>query len=392
MKKSDFDAELRKRILPFWIRLIDYENGGFYGTVDFHLNIDPNSPKGGVIGARHLWSFSTVYEYTKDVQHLEMARHAYEFLKNKLWDPVNGGIYWLVDYQGNPLIPVKHIYAQSFALYGLSEYTRVTKDLEALEQAVSLFHLIEKKCFDSVSGGYFEEFSTDWQPKNNEILGEGRSAVFTTNSHLHLLEAYTNLYRVWPNPSLLEKVHHLLDLFQDKIFNNQEHYCHVAFQRNWEPVNDTFSFGHDIETSWLVADTLDKIGADRPKIDIINKQIAAKVAAEGMAGDGSLLDAKVKGKVLPVRVWWVEAEAVIGFYNAFQLTGNKDYISLSESVWHYIQKSFLDPRPNGEWYARLDENGHPTSNQIISANIADEWKGCYHNTRMCLEMIKRLPE
>ncbi|PKR83687.1 N-acylglucosamine 2-epimerase [Heyndrickxia camelliae] len=397
MKKIDFIQELNERILPFWTNLLDRENGGFYGKVDFQLNVDPNSPKGGVIGARHLWSFSGAYLLTQAEQYLEAATHAYQFLKEKLWDHEHGGIYWLVDYKGRQIISEKHVYAQSFAIYGLSEYAKASGNNEALELAITLFHMLEERCYSPENKGYNEEFTIDWKLKDNELLNEGLGTVYTTNSHLHLLEAYTNLYSVWPEKHLLKRIDHLLDLFSEKIFDRQQHFCHVAFDEKWNRTKNTFSYGHDIETSWLLTETLDVTKLDRPDVLEINKQMAIKVAEEGIAEDGSIFDAKIDGMVNKTRVWWGQAEAVIGFYNAYQLTQDEKFIQFSANAWNYIKTYIHDPRPGGEWFSRIDEGGNPISSlrskkYTTPENISDSWKGLYHNSRMCYEMIRRLPE
>jgi cellobiose epimerase len=395
LKKYEFATELHDKILPFWLKLLDYDNGGSYGTVDYNLHIHKESPKGGVIGARHLWAYSSAYLLTKDETYLRAAEHSYQFLIDTLWDARNKGIYWLVDYKGTPLISAKHIYAQSFALYGLSEYAKATKNAEVLDRAINLFWLIEEKCYSEKHEGYFEEFTIDWNQKGNELLNEGPEAIFTTNSHLHLLEAYTNLYSAWPNEHLLGRITHLLDIFRTKIYNEEEHYCQVSFDSDWKPTKDTYSYGHDIETSWLLTETLHITQLDRPDILDMNTQMAYRVAREGIDADGSIYDAKSNGVVKKTRVWWAQAEAVIGFYNAYQLTNDKIFISYSENVWNYIQEKFHDPRPNGEWYSRIDEKGEVISSlrserYHTPENIADPWKGFYHNGRLCYEMLRRL--
>ncbi len=397
LEKVEFKKELNERILPFWIKLLDYDNGGSYGIVDYDLTLHKDSPKGGVVGARHLWSYSGAYLLTKDEKYLRAAEHSYHFLINALWDQEHKGIYWLVDYLGQPLIATKHIYAQSFAIYGLSEYVKASDNKEALTYAIDLFHLLEDTCFSTTYGGYIEEFTQDWIQTEHHLLNEGASAVFTTNSHLHLLEAYTNLYSVWPDRQLLSKINYLLDLFYSKIYHPTEHVCRVAFDENWQPTKEAYSYGHDIETSWLLTETLNITGLDRPDIVEMNKQIAYKVAAEGIDSDGSIYDAKKEGNIHKTRVWWAQAEAVIGFYNAYQLTKDEQFIQLSERAWNYIQKKIHDPRTGGEWFSRLDEHGEIISslrnNQYQTPeNIADSWKGFYHNGRMCYELIKRLPE
>jgi cellobiose epimerase len=395
LKKYEFKKELNDIILPFWLKLLDYENGGSYGTVDYNLALHKESPKGGVIGARHLWAYSGAYLLTNEEKYLLAAEHSYQFLIHTLWDAENDGIYWLVDYNGTPLIPEKHIYAQSFALYGLSEFAKATKNEDALNRAIQLFQLIEDKCFSEKHAAYIEEFTTDWKQKENQLLNEGPGAIFTTNSHLHLLEAYTNLYSVWPDQQLLARISNLLDLFYNKIYHHTEHFCQVAFDYDWNPTKDTYSYGHDIETSWLLTETLHVTKLDRPDILEMNKQMAYRVAEEGIDEDGSIYDAKSNGIQNKTRVWWAQAEAVIGFYNAYQLTEDEKFIAYSQNVWEYIQQKFHDPRPGGEWYSRINEKGEVISslrsNEFPTPeNIADPWKGFYHNGRLCFEMICRL--
>lgn len=395
MKQVDFIQELEERILPFWLNLLDKECGGFYGVVDYHLNLHRDAPKGGVLGARLLWTFSSAYLFNPKKEYLKAAHHAFDFLKNKLWDAEHGGIYWLVDYKGNPVISSKHIYAQSFALYGLSEYYRATECEEAMSLAKTIFTKLEETCYFPASRGYFEEFTCDWQRKEHVLLNEGVDAAFTTNSHLHLIEAYTNLYRIWPDEKLLQRIYQLLELFYEKIFHPKEHYCQVAFDQDWNSLKNTYSYGHDIETSWLLTETLELTNLNLPPIAEMNRQMAEKVAAEGIADDGSILDAKVNGVVHPTRVWWGQAEAVVGFYNAYEMTGDVKYLRISENVWKYIQEYMLDGRPGGEWLSRMDEEGEAISSLRSSKyttpeNIVDSWKCPYHNARMCLEMIRRL--
>ncbi|KAB7671772.1 AGE family epimerase/isomerase [Bacillus sp. B1-b2] len=397
MKRIEFVEELENRILPFWLNLIDRENGGFYGVVDYNLKLHPEAHKGGVLGARNLWTFSASYQYKQNPAYLEAAHIAFDFLKNKLWDHVHGGIYWLVDYKGEPVLPSKHVYAQSFALYGLSEYYKVTQDETVLELAKNVFSLIEEKCYSPEFGGYLEEFHADWTKKENFLLNEGADAYFTTNSHLHIIEAYTNLYQIWPDESLLDRINNLLDIFSTKIFNMEGQYCYVAFDQNWSNTKDTFSYGHDIETSWLLTEALEVTKLDRPDIVKINELMALQVSRDGLAEDGSIMDCKENGLVHSNRVWWGQAEAVIGFHNAYELTKVPNYLTYSENVWKYIKDHFHDTRDGGEWYSRIDAEG-----QIISSlrdekyqtpeNIVDSWKCPYHNARMCLEMMRRLED
>lgn len=387
MDSKIFVKELAERILPFWLNLLDIEYGGSYGKVDSNLQVHKKCSKGGVVSARHLWGYSNAYLTLKDEKYLLAAEHSYKFLTEHLIDRKNGGIYWEVEYDGTTLIDTKHIYAQSFAIYGLSEYYQISQNEEALELAKNIYQLIEEKCYTEKLDGYFEEFTVNWECKDNTLIDGTKGAVFTTNSHLHLLEAYTNLYRVWKDEVLLSRIEHLLDIFITKIYHHKEYYCQVVFDKYWNPLKDTYSYGHDIETSWLLTETLEITELTRPDVTKMNIQIAYRVASEGIDRDGSIYHEIENKLVNKKRVWWAQAEAIVGFYNAYQLTNDDKFFRCSENTWKYIQENFNDVRENSEWFARINKDG-----EIILGNIADNWKGFYHNARMYSEMMKRLGE
>lgn len=393
--KPFFYHQLTKKILPFWLAQQD-SRGGFYGMCTIHLQVDETAPKGGVMAGRFLWTFSRCYSVLKNPILKDAADHAYRFLKETILDPEYGGSYWLVSAEGKPLEEIKHIYAQSFAIYGLSEYARIAPDSGAKALAIDLFKLVEAKAYNQVQQGYWEEFTRDWQPKAMSQVGSGTAAtVFTTNTHLHLLEAYTNLYRIWPDERLSEKIEILLSLFADVILT-PEGYCHTEFDGNWNPISSEVSFGHDIETSWLLKETLEVCQIDQPRIEDMVRKLGDYVFQNGLDKDGILLNLYdfSKGEWDRTRVWWAEAEAVVGFYHAYQLTGEEKYRLAAEKIWTYIQQYFVDSRKNSEWFSRLNEQEQVLSSLYGNAEtpepISDKWKGPYHTVRMYLEMMKRL--
>src|SRR5690625_1683799 len=253
----EVEKELTEHILPFWMKLKDKQNGGFYGMVDFNLNTHDQADKGGIVTARFLWTFSAAYRVTKNKQYLEHADHLYDFLVNKVYDNEYSGLYWLVDYQGNPKDTRKHVYTQSFGIYALSEYYRATKNESALKLAISLFELIEDKGFSKQSNAYMEEFDRKWNSAPNEMLSENDLlADITMNTHIHVLEAYTNLYKAWPNEKLKARLNRLLDVHYNKIYDQESKFLHVFFDKEWNSLLNIKSFGHDIEASWLMDEAI----------------------------------------------------------------------------------------------------------------------------------------
>lgn len=384
--RIEVEKELTEHILPFWMKLKDEQNGGFYGKVDFDLNTHKQADKGGIVTARFLWTFSAAYRVTKDNTYLEYADHLYDFLVNKLYDNEHSGLYWLVDDQGNPKDMRKHVYTQSFGIYALSEYYRATKNEKALKLAISLFELIEDKGFSKDSNAYMEEFDREWNPTPNEMLSEnGVIAEITMNTHIHVLEAYTNLYKAWPNEKLKARLNDLLKVHYEKIYNPETKFLHVFFDKEWNNLLDIKSFGHDIEASWLMDETIKAL--DLNDEDYINMvvDIAYNIADYAMQDDGSLVNEELNGVVDPTRIWWVQAEAIVGFYNAFERTGDQRFLDLVHGLWEYTKQYIIDGRAQGEWYWSVDEKGNPTKE-----NICDPWKASYHNGRFCLEMMERM--
>jgi mannobiose 2-epimerase len=382
----EVEKELTGHILPFWMEMKDEQNGGFYGIVDFNLNTQKQADKSGIVTARFLWTFSAAYRVTKNKQYLGYADHVYNFLINKIYDDEYSGLYWLVDYQGNPKDTRKHIYTQSFGIYALSEYYRATKNESALKLAIELFELIESRGFSKQSNAYMEEFDRKWNPAPNEMLSEnGVIAEITMNTHIHVLEAYTNLYKAWPNKVLKARLNHLLDVHFNKIYNQESKFLHVFFDKDWNSLLNVKSFGHDIEASWLMDETIKTLELTNEDYLKMVVDIAYNIADYAIQDDGSLINEELNDVLDPSRVWWVQAEAIVGFYNAFERTGDQVFLKLVDDLWAYTKKFIIDQRPQGEWYWSVDEKGIPSER-----NISDPWKASYHNGRFCLEMMERM--
>jgi mannobiose 2-epimerase len=391
-----FERELTGNILLYWqSNAEDVAHGGFHGRIHTNGRVDEKAPRTAVVHARALWTFSAAARLAGP-SYRDTAVRAYRYLTTKFCDPECGGVYWMLDHQGNPVADRKQTYAQAFAIYGLTEYYRATSDAEALSHAQALYNLIEKHSRDSARGGYLEALSRDWQPLEDMRLSEkDLNCPFSMNTHLHVMEAYTNLLRVWRDPGLEAAQRALIELMLDRIFDSGTGHFRLFFDGDWNPLSDHASFGHDIEGSWLLVEAAGVLG-DAALIGRARNaalQMAAAVHKDGLDKDGGGLFYERNGQgmlVDPNKHWWAQAEAVVGFYNAYQLSGEDRFLDASLHVWDYIDKYMVD-RAHGEWYAKLKRNGTPyTEWEDPDACLVGPWKCPYHNSRLCLEMMERL--
>ena len=392
MMKDEIKDELLNRLIPFWNSLRDDEYGGWYGEVDGSLNVDKRAVKGVILHSRILWFYSNAYMALKDEKLLDNAKHAYEFLTEKCYDKEYGGVYWAVNYDGSPADDMKHSYCQAFFIYALSSYFRASGDRAALDIAYKVMELVERHHADDVA--YREKLSRDWTTElaNDELSENGLMADKTMNTTLHLMEAYTELYLADHNARVLERLKFQLDVTYEKIFDKENNKLMVFFDREMNEIGDIHSYGHDIEATWLTDRALDVIGDEKyaEKFRDMDKRIAANIAKIAYDKEsGSLLNEVDKGVVNRKRIWWVQAESVVGFLNAYQRGyGGKEYLDIADNIWDYIKNNIVDKRPGGEWHAERDDSG----NTDPENNIVDPWKCPYHNGRMCLEVLRRLEE
>lgn len=385
--KEEIKNHLVSAIIPFWKNLRDDEFGGYYGYMDYDLKLNKKAEKGCILNSRITWFFSNAYTLLKDESLLKEADHGYAFLKDHCIDKENGGIYWSMNYDGTPLDTTKHTYNQAFCIYALSSYYEASGKKEALDLAKELFAMIEEKCTDDQ--GYLEAFTRDFKPESNEKLSEnGVLAEKTMNTLLHVLEAYTELYRVSKDEAVKERLEWIMDVFADKVYNPQLKRQEVFFDKNYNSIIDLHSYGHDIETAWLMDRTLEVVNDESytKKISPITKTLTENIY--NVAFDGrSLSNECDKGVVDTNRVWWVQAETVVGFLNGYEKDPSRtQYKEAAEATWQFIKDYVIDKRSGSEWFWLVRQDGTPVEGEPI----VEPWKCPYHNGRMCMEVMRRL--
>jgi len=393
--RQQVEHELTGDILPFWLKFTpDMQRGGFYGKVDNDGRVDRDAPRSAVLNGRILWTFSAAYRTYRKPEYLQAARHAYDYLTSCFHDIKYGGFYWMVDAWGAPLNPRKQIYAQAFALYSVCEYHRATGEPSALALAQDIFRLIEGKSRDPRAGGYFEAYNRDWSALQDWRLSEkDLNSPKSMNTLLHILEAYTNLLRIWDGALLKQRQAELIEVFLQHVIDPSTGHFKMFFDAGWTPLSDHFSYGHDIEGSWLLLEAAHLLGepALLGRVKAATLRMAEAVYNEAREPDGSLLyEANPRQITIADKHWWAQAEAVVGFYNAYQTSGDERYLDAAWQAWQYIDARVID-HTGGEWYAVLKRDGSPYS----AAENPDQqkvgpWKCPYHNSRMCFEMMERL--
>lgn len=387
MMVEEMKAHLLNDVIPFWKGLRDDEFGGYYGYLDYDLKLDKKAVKGCILNSRITWFFSNAYTLLKDESLLEQARHGFAFMKEHCMDKENGGIFWSMKYNGEPEDTTKHTYNQAFSIYALSSYYEASGDEEALTMAKELFHIIETKCTDEV--GYKEAFDKEFHEIDNDKLSEnGVIAEKTMNTLLHVFEAYTELYRVARIPEVKERLEWIMDTIADKVYNPQLHRQEVFFDRTMNSIIDLHSYGHDIETAWLIDRGVEVLGEKKyeEKMSPITKDLTAQIYKVAFDGH-SLANECERGVVNTHRIWWVQAETVVGFLNGWQKNPDKpEYLEAAKAEWEFIKEHVIDKRSGSEWFWEVDAEGKP----FAGRPIVEPWKCPYHNGRMCFEVIKRL--
>ncbi|MFI3263234.1 MAG: AGE family epimerase/isomerase [Rikenellaceae bacterium] len=383
--KKEVTCILRHNILEFWQKNMFCPEGGFYGAMTSDGTLIKDADRGAVLNARILWSFSAAYRVLGDEEYLKCATHAKDYLLAKFYSPDSGELCWSVNHAGEVVDSKNQFYALAFAIYGLTEYHRATADSDALTQAINLFRAIEKYSFDTESGGYIEARKKDWQEITDFRLSEkDDNAPLTMNTHLHILEAYTHLYRVCKTEEVYEALVRLIKIFTDRIYNPENDHLSLFFDMQWNKLDDIHSYGHDIEASWLILEAA-QVAADEGLIEQvmgITRKVAT-AALEGLQDDGSLIYERHSDGTLDTdRHWWVQAECVVGLMWLAEYHGDRNAADMAAKCWEYIKREIIDTE-NGEWWWSRRADG--------SINLAEDkagmWKCPYHNSRMCLEIL-----
>lgn len=383
--------QLYGHILPFWCGpALDREQGGWMGWLSNDLKPDRTQPKGLIVNARILWAFSAVHRVKPDALFRQMANRAFDYVMNRFWDAQYGGAFWRLDDTGRVLDDSKKIYGQAFYIYALAEYHQAFGAPAALSRAIQLFGLIEQRAHDPRWGGYWEVCRRDWSEADPaaRLSDKDMNEKKSMNNHLHVLEAYTNLRRVWKEPRLKQRLHELIQLFEQRILSRRTLHLQHFFNEQWEVRSDTYTFGHDIEATWLLceaAETLNDAALLR-RIQTVAVRMAEVALQEGVDAEGALRYEGRGGKIVDAgRECWPQAEAVVGFLNACQLSGDEKFLTAARRVWDFIEQRLMD-RVHGEWFWRITPEGQ------VDATLpkVSEWKGPYHGTRACLETLRRL--
>ena len=388
--RAEMQDVLENNILRFWLdQMQDTENGGFYGRMDGHMQLHPEAEKGAILNARILWSFSAAYRVLGKQEYLDAATRAKKYIIEHFIDKEFGGVYWSLDCKGNPLDTKKQFYAIGFAIYGLSEYARATGDKEALDYAIQLFDCIEAHALDHEYNGYIEACTREWGEIADMRLSElDANYPKSQNTHLHIIEPYANLYRIWKDERLEKALRNIISIFTDKILNPETHHLDLFFDMDWtRGAGQLESYGHDIECSWLMHEAALVLGDKQvlAKVEPIVRMVA-QASEKGLRPDGSMIhEANLDtGHVDDDLHWWVQAENVVGWLNLYQYFGDEQALQRADACWQYIKQNLIDYE-HGEWFWSRRKDG--TLN--LDDDHAGFWKCPYHNSRMCLETIER---
>jgi mannobiose 2-epimerase len=388
IRQQKAEKMVKENILPFWQNMADNENGGFYGEADFFGKINKNADKGCILNSRILWTFSAAYRLFKDNIYKEYAAHAKDFLYAAFLDKEYGGLYWLVDHKGSCANTRKQFYNIAFGIYALSEHYLATGDQSSLDLALSLFDVTEKYGLDPVSGGYIEARIRNWQDIDDyRLSGKDLNSPKSMNTNLHVLEAYTALSAASAQARVRNALETLVQLTLEKIVN-RNHNFELFFDMEWNSLSKEISYGHDIEGSWLMYEAALAVGSESlvsqvKKAALNIAEVTFNTAIDNKNG-GLFGGCDEKRNIIPRKEWWPQAEAVVGFYNAYELSGETKYLNASENIWEYIKNHFTDST-NGEWYNELSMDNTPDT-KMPKAGF---WKCPYHNARCCFEIIKR---
>lgn len=387
--KLELHQEL-DNILSYWTKnTIDNEYEGFVGKIDSKNNVVLEASKGIILNTRILWSFSAASNYLKSSKYKAICDRSFEYLKAYFYDSTYEGVYWELDFKGNPIKRRKQVYAQAFAIYALSEYYLLTKNKEAKSWAIRLFYKLEEHAKDKVANGYIEAFNRDWSLiEDMRLSDKDMNTSKTMNTHLHILEAYTTLLKIFNSEFLRNALKNLVELIQQKFLNSNYNY-NLFFDDNWDLQSNIVSYGHDIETAWLVIEAANAVGEKDLIKEVENSaiKVANAFINNGIDSDGAVINEKNlnTGKVDTDRHWWPQMEALVGLKYVYELTNDSIYNDAALKIWEFTKNHLID-KVNGEWHFRVDKNGKV----YMQEDKVSMWKAPYHNSRACIMMQNRV--
>ena len=387
--KRGMEKELNE-ILSWWMQMsIDKDHGGFVGKIDHDNKIYAEAAKGSVLNSRILWAFSAAYRLTHNGEYLKIADRAFHYIAENFIDKEFGGVYWSVDVAGKPLDAKKQVYALAFAIYGLTEFYLASKNENAKRTAIYIYNDILTHSYDEMFGGYIEALTKDWKSLDDlRLSAKDANEKKSMNTHLHLLEAFANLYRVWPDKTLKNRIVEIIRIFFDHIIDHKTNHLILFFDEAWNPKSNIISYGHDIEAGWLIQEAADIIEDDLLLDEAKTRSVKmANAAAKGLDSDGGLwYEYDVSKEYLTRQKHsWPQAEAMVGFLNAWQLTGDEKFLRRSLQSWEFVKEYMIDKKL-GEWYWGVNAD-HSPMKQEEKLGI---WKCPYHNSRACIEIIHRI--
>jgi mannobiose 2-epimerase len=388
--RDEIAAEWRDNIAPFWLQHApDEKYGGFRGWITNDLQVDEEAEKGIILNSRILWTFAHACRIESNNQFRWMAERAFSNLTEKFSDREHGGVFWTLTHTAQPSNTRKRPYAQAFAIYGLTEFFLVTGEKKALAEALAIFELLESRARDNEHDGYYETFERDWSLAMDQRLSEvDQDEKKSMNTHLHVLEAYAALLSASNDLRVKERLRALINLFLNRIIQPPRHSLQMFFDESWNGKSDHISFGHDIEASWLLCEAAEILGDEAllEKVKDISVKISRSVYERGLDNDGSLLyEANHQGLINDEKHWWTQTEGVVGFVNAYELSGDEKFLRAAIGVWEFIKAHLID-REHGEWFWKTSRSGVPD----LQLPKLSQWKGPYHNGRMCFEIARRL--
>jgi mannobiose 2-epimerase len=384
----EMGAEL-ERILAYWqVFGVDQNHGGFIGERDLYNIPKEKSAKGIILNSRILWTFAAATNQLKTNRYMEICERSFDYLNTFFRDKEFGGVFWELDFQGNPTNTRKQVYAQAFMVYALSEFAKFSQNEIALNWAIELFEFIEKHAYDKTNYGYTEAFSKNWSSISDMRLSEkDANEAKTMNTHLHVLEAYTILYEVAPTQILKARLEEIITLFLDQFFDSKTNHFQLFFDEKWHAKGEIISYGHDIEAVWLLIEAAKAI--DHKELLSKSKKLAVKVAttflAEGMDESGGVnYEYNKRNKVLDAdKHWWPQAEAIVGLTYAYEISKNESYLDAALRVWNFTKENLID-RKNGEWFWSVNQQNKP----YLTHYKIGFWKAPYHNSRACMKMMR----